>query len=348
MKCNCKLFLFALMASAIILVPAGTGFARPQAQQPKAAAQAQDQDQEPDYSDDEYNAWENANKEPDFEKRGTMLLDAIQKYPKTKLMPNLNASYETLLFEVNKAGNYQLLRQLAEKWLKLHPNDISTIKYIAAAAQKTGDDIRCAECLEEIYESEPSGSWAYALLDTYKRLNNQAKYIEWADKIFKMPEYDADFLLRADLVKRYASANNFPEAAKYAQMTLKSADIAEKTKQPDAETKEQLRDVRHVCYHIIGMNYFDRDKFPEAINAFTQAIRYGKYPEGYYYIALSQHKMDKIDEAMVSYACAALMGGDVKDKAKDGLEQVYKAMHNGTTIGIDKIYNKAKEQGCGK
>lgn len=343
MKCNCKLFLFAPMALAITLVPAGIGFARPQAQKPKAAATTEEQETE--YSDDEYNAWENANKEPDLEKRGTMLLDAIQKYPKTKLMPNLNASYEALLFEVSKAGKYDLLRQLAEKWLKLHPNNITTIKYIYAAADKVRDDQRCAECLEEIYKSEPSAGVAYTLLQTYKRLNNQAKYSEWAEKIFKMPDFDGDFMLRFDFVQKYIDGNNFPKAAEYAQLTLKSADAA---KQPDKETQEQLRKVRHACYHIIGMNYFEKDKFPEAINAFTQALKFEKYAEGYYYIAVCQRKLDKVDDAMVSYACAVLQGGEVEKKAKDNLEQVYKAIHNGTTIGIDKQYNKAKEQGCGK
>lgn len=346
MKRNCKLFLFGPMALAMALVPAGIGFAQAKAQQPKAAAAAEEQ--EPEYSDDEYNAWDNANKEPDLEKRGTMLLDAIQKYPKTKLMPNLNASYETLLFDAQKAGKYDLLMQLADKWLKLHPNNIKTIKYVYAAAEKLGNDQRCAECLEEIYKSEPSGGVAYALLLTYKRLNDQAKYSEWAEKIFKMPEYDGDYLLRAEFVKRYANANNFPKAAEYAQLTLKSADIAEKAKQPDAETKENLQDVRHVCYHIIGMNYFEKEKFPEAINAFTQALKYEKYGEGYYYVAVCQHKLGKVDEAMVSYACASLQGGEVEKKSKDALENIYKAIHNGTTIGIEKIFNKAKEQGCGK
>jgi tetratricopeptide (TPR) repeat protein len=346
MKCNCKLFLLAPMALAIALIPAGIGFARPQAQQPKPAAQAEDQ--ETSYTDEEYEAWDKAAKEPDLEKRGTMLLEAIQKYPKTTLMPNLNGAYESLLFEVRKAEKYELLEQLAEKWLKLHPNNITTIKYIATAAEKLGHDERCAECLEEIYKSEPSGGVAYTLLQTYKRLNNQAKYSEWAEKIFKMPEFDGDYILRAEFVKKYANANNFPKAAEYAQLTLKSADVAEKAKQPDAQTKEELRDVRHVCYHIIGMNLFEKDKFAEAITAFTQALKYGKYAEGYYYIAVCQHKLGKVDEAMVSYACASLQGGEVEKKSKDALEKIYKAIHNGTTIGIDKIYNKAKDQGCSK
>jgi tetratricopeptide (TPR) repeat protein len=344
MKRNRKLFLFAPMALAITLVPAGAGFARPEAQQPKAAA-AQADEQETSYTEEEYNAYDSANKEPDLEKRGTMLLDVIQKYPKTTLMPNINGSYASLLFELSKAKKYELLEQSAEKWLKLHPNDLTTIKYIASATENLGHDQRCAECLEEIYKSEPSAGVAYTLLQTYKRLKNQAKYSEWAEKIFKIPEFEGDFALRYDFVQRFTEANNLPKAAEYAQLTLKSADAA---KEPDKEAQQTLRKVRRACHHIIGMNYFEQDKFPDAIAAFSQALKYEKYAEGYYYIALCQRKTEKVDDALVSYACAALMGGEVEKKAKDNLETVYKALHNNTTIGIDKIYNKAKEQGCAK
>jgi hypothetical protein len=49
-----------------------------------------------------------------------------------------------------------------------------------------------------------------------------------------------------------------------------------------------------------------------------------------------------------AYACAIVEGGEVEKKAKDNLEQFYKRTHNGTTVGIEKVYNKAKELGCKK
>jgi hypothetical protein len=49
-----------------------------------------------------------------------------------------------------------------------------------------------------------------------------------------------------------------------------------------------------------------------------------------------------------AYACAIAEGGEIEKKAKDNLEQFYRYTHNGTTIGIEKIYKKAKELGCQK
>ena len=37
------------------------------------------------------------------------------------------------------------------------------------------------------------------------------------------------------------------------------------------------------------------------------------------------------------------MGGEEAPRAKSRLEVLYKALHNDTLIGIDKVYKKAKE-----
>ena len=58
---------------------------------------------------------------------------------------------------------------------------------------------------------------------------------------------------------------------------------------------------------------------------------------------MCQWKLDKIEDAILSFARSELQGGDIAAQAKDKLEQLYKAIHNDTTIGIDKIYRKAKE-----
>jgi hypothetical protein len=220
MKRSSKLFLFALLALAAAFFPSAViGLANAESQQQKPAAQVEAQEPEPEYSEEEYNAYESASKEADLEKRGAMLLEFIQKYPKSKLMSYIESAYKTLLYECSNQQKYQQLEPLAEQWLKLHPNDIQTIAYIAEAAEKLGHDQKCVECLEEIYKMEPSATMAYNILQTYKKMKNQAKYLEWAEKIFKMPEYEADFMLRYNFVQKYAEAKNYAKAAEYAQLT---------------------------------------------------------------------------------------------------------------------------------
>ncbi len=299
-------------------------------------AAAEPEEAEPEYTEEEYNAYEAATKEADPEKRGSMLLEFIQKYPKSKLLSYADASYRSLLYECSSNKQYQQLQHLAEQWLKRNPNDIQTLAYIAEAAEKLGNNQRCAECLEVIYNLEPSKSptIAYHIFNTYKRMNNEAKATEWAEKILKMPEYDSDFMLRYDFVQKYVKAKNFAKAAEYARLTLKAADLVQ---QPDAETREQLRKVRRACHHLLGVHAYEDGKFNDAIKSFQQALKVEKYGEGYYYIGMSLWKMDKVEDAMIYFARAEMQGGEVAGQAKDKLEQLYKALHNNTTIGIDKV-----------
>ncbi len=211
MRCHPKMLLFALLLLAAAFFPnAGIALAVAEVSQDKAA----DEEKETEYGEEEYNAYDAASKEPDFSKRGTMLLAFMEKYPKSSLMSYIKPAYENMLHECSQAKKYDLLEPLAEKWLKLNPGSIRTIAYIAEAAEKLGHDQKCVECLEEIYRMEPSGSMAYNILQTYKKIKNQAKVSEWTEKIFKMPEYDADFGLRYGFVTQYMEAKNLRQGGR--------------------------------------------------------------------------------------------------------------------------------------
>jgi tetratricopeptide (TPR) repeat protein len=338
MKCRLNLLLLALLMCAAALFPtAVTGSDTAELLQEKTAA---GEEEETPYDDVEFGAYEAATKEPDLEKRGTMLLAFIEKYPKSALMVYINTGYELLLQECSQTKQYKLLEPLAEKWLKISPNKIQTIAYLAEAAQKLGNDLKYAQRLEEIYAIDPKGSYAADILVAYGKAKNQAKVDEWTEKVLKIPEYDANFSLRFDFVKKYAEANNYSKAAEYAKLTLKSADLV---KEPSKDVQDQLGKVRYACHLFIGMNYYEDGKFLEAIRALQQALRQEKHGEPYYYIGMCQWKLDKIEDAILSFARAELQGGDIAAQAKEKLEQLYKAIHNDTTIGIDKIYRKAKE-----
>jgi hypothetical protein len=46
---------------------------------------------------------------------------------------------------------------------------------------------------------------------------------------------------------------------------------------------------------------------------------------------------------MLYYAMAELVDGESGSRAKARLETLYKILHNNTLIGIDKVYQKAKD-----
>jgi tetratricopeptide (TPR) repeat protein len=343
----CLIALFALAAACF--VSALNGHAIAGGQQSKAAPAAQAQESEnTDYSEDEYNAYDAAKKEPDLEKKSVMLFDFIAKYPKSTLMQYIDFEYRQLLDDLSAAKKYELLESLGEKWLKTHPGEVRTIGHLADAASSLKKYDKCAEYLEELYKTQPSGTMAKTIFQTYQNANNLAKQLEWVDKLFKMPEFDAEYMLRWGFVRKHMDSNNIPKAAEYAQLTLKSADLV---KQPTPEQQEELKKIRQVCLHIIGISLFEKNKFNEAIAIFDKAIKIEKYSDGYYFMgrcldnqAAATKSQDKAEEAMNAYAKCELLKGDNAAKAKDRIIELYKAVHNNSTIGIDKVYRRAKEE----
>jgi tetratricopeptide (TPR) repeat protein len=290
--------------------------------------------------EEEYSAYYAASQEADPEKRATMSIEFLQKYPKSSFKSNVENEYTLMLKKAAQEKKFDLLESLAAKWLKARPNEKETYAFLADAALNLQKFDKGAEYLEALYAIQPSPNLAREIFSTYQKTQNSAKQTEWVEKLFKMPEFEKDYLLRFDSVSRYISKNDFAKAAEFAQLTLKSADLIQ---QPDAKTQGQLNKVRRACHHIIGSNLMEKGDFAGAIEAFKKALQIEKYGEGFYKIGQCYENLKDIDKALLFYARAALSGGDFADKAKARLELLYKALHNDTLIGVDKVYKKAQE-----
>ena len=329
-----KTFFAAFLAAAvtIFVIGGGTSF---------AALQDQAEEEETEYTEEEYNAWAEADKEPDPLKRGAMLLAFVDKYPESKLMPYINSSYERLLFETSEAEKYSELEVLAEQWSELRPGQLQTLAYLAKASEILEHDQKCVDCYEKIYKLRPTGSIAYQIARLYKKMGNDDKYLEWADSVMMYPEYETDFRLRYEIMQFHAAKNDIAKADAFARETIKAADLV---KEPGEDTRKHLAVARHDAYHVIGVHLYDQNQFDEAIDAFRKAIEAERYAEGYYWIGMCEWEKKMVDEAIESFARAEVLGGDIAPKAKERLEQLYKALHNDTTIGIEKVYRRAREE----
>ena len=336
------LFLF-LLAGSLVLFP---GVARGQGQaKPKPQPKAAEQEPQEKYTEEEYDAMVAVTKEPDLDKRATMIFEFKDKYPKSELMSYVDQAYQSLVYELSKNQKWDKVEPLAEQWQKTHPNDLQTIAYIAESARNLGQDQKFIEYGEKVYQEKPTGEYAEAIAQSYKKMGNDPKYLEWTEKLFAYPEYDGAFGLRWLFVDKYMKEKKLDKAAQYAQLALKSLDVAKKPEStPDAKWKEDVTAVRRGCYFTIGLNYYEREKWDQAIKSIQQALKVERFAAGYYYIGLCQWKLDQVEDAILSFAKAETLKGEVAPQAKEHLEKLYKALHNNTTIGIDKVYDKAKKE----
>ena len=290
--------------------------------------------------EDEYNAFYAAGQESDYGKRSIRLIEFLQKYPKSSLGENATYEYVKILKETSQNKKYELLESLGERWLKLHPDDLNSLAFVAEATMNLRKYQKCGQYLEEIYRLQPTPNLAKEIHAMYQKAENLVKQLEWAEKLFKMPEFDSDYMLRYDYVVKFSKDNNLPKAAEYAQLALNSADLAG---QKDARIREELREVRRGCHHVIASSLMGKGNYAEAIASFKRAVEAKRYGQGYYEIGVCLEYLKNIEEAIVYYAVAETLGEIDAQKAKSRLEVLYKALHNNTLIGIHKVYEKAQK-----
>jgi hypothetical protein len=341
MKCHLKIYIFAsLVLASVIYLPQNQAIAQTKAK--PAAAEPAAQDDDPKYSEEEWNAYDAASKEPNYEKRGTMLLEFISKWPKSELIIHIEHEYLVLLNLCDKEEKWDLLKSLAEKWLTLHPNNQAMLGTIAKASEKIGDYPRCAECLEELYKTQPSGTLARAILEQYIKANNLAKQIDWTDKVLKMQGFEGEFSLPWDLVQKYTKTDNLPKAVEWCHKTLTSADAA---KQPDASTQERLVEIRNACHLLIGKSVFESNKWADAEREYGEALKYKKSSDAYFHIGMCLWKKPDVENALINLAAAEIIGEEpYKKSAHENLVTLYKSQHGQSEIGLEKQYRYAKEK----
>jgi tetratricopeptide (TPR) repeat protein len=98
---------------------------------------------------------------------------------------------------------------------------------------------------------------------------------------------------------------------------------------------------------LIGVNLYDKDKFNDAVQSFERCLSADpKFDWAHYYIGLSLWKLGKLEshEAPLSFAKAVRLNGEASGKAKEHLEKIYKAIHNGNLTGIEKVYGQADKE----
>jgi len=130
----------------------------------------------------------------------------------------------------------------------------------------------------------------------------------------------------------------------------------ETTKKPDgvseADWRKTVTSVKRSCYYFIGVNYYDQDKYTEALKSMEQVLTIdNKFDWPYYYIGLSQEKIaysksdyDLMETAIISFAKAVLLKGEAASEAKERLERLYKPAHNNTLVGVERRYAKAAQE----
>jgi tetratricopeptide (TPR) repeat protein len=276
-----------------------------------------------DYSEEDYKIFQDVQAEKDDAKKADMIVAFLKEKPKNGLRPNMIAEGQKAIVELSTAKKWSQLITVGDKLLDVVPNDTLTINALTAAYSETGNMKGFAALGERAYAAKPSADLALALAKAYQQLGNDAKALQWKEKVLASDSDNIEILM--DTMKKYAAAQNFVQAVKYSKQCLSALPKATKPSGLDAQTWKNTVDGAYaIAYGVIGQDAYTKNQFGLAIINLENAVKYYKRNDGAYFaLGMSYWQSRKMDAAMLNFAKAYIIRGAVANQAKAQLDKIF-------------------------
>lgn len=298
----------------------------------------------PQYTPEEYSDYQAVTGEADPTKKMDLILKFFKTYPKSTLTQHVTADFQTLLKNLQDARKWNQSITVGRQFLTVIPDDNYTIALVATAYAETKDYRNFVIFGEEVYKANPNGNLAYSMARAYQNLGNNAKLAEWAEKaVAKLPD---NYEMLLELAKIYIDANRTAEADKYAKQCLKVIQAAAKPEQSsDKDWAAYKNHAQMASYYIIGKIAYDKQSYALAVTNLEQSIKINPRNDmAYFFLGHSYWQTHNATMALKNFAKASLLGGNAATPGRQQLENMWKASHQGSLAGLDKVVAAAKAE----
>ncbi len=297
--------------------------------------------QEP--TEEEYKALQDIQAEKDNNKKVDMIVKLLKEKPKTSYKPNVAAEFQKVIVELRNEKKWTQIIALGDKYLDVVPNDDFTVKALAVAYAETNNSKGFATFGEKAYASKPSAELALEIARAYQKLGNDAKYIQWKEKVLATDPDNVEILV--DMTQKYMVTQNTAQALKYARKCLQVLPSAKKPADTDEQTwKNTVSGGYAVAYAVIGADAYQNKRYAEAIKNLDSAVKYYKRNEtAYYYLGMSYWQQNKLEAAMLNFAKAYIIKGSTSSTAKKYLDQLWASSHRNSLAGVNRVIERAEQ-----
>ncbi len=299
----------------------------------------------PQYSVEEYNAYQGITGESDPAKKMELITQFFKTYPKSTLKQHITADFQESLKNLRDAKKWPQVITLGRQYLGMVPDDAYTVAVVAEGYSETKNYAQFVVFGEATYKANPSGNLAYAMAKAYKELSNNTKFIEWGEKTVATLPDNYEIMLEMAII--YSENQRVAESDKYARQCLKVLQAAKRPEQM-AEKDWAAYSTRafQACYLIIGSNAWQRQDFGGAIPFLENSLKYNSRNDmAYYWLGDCYAYTRNTPLALKNYAKASLLGGRSAQPAKQKLENLYKQTNpKKTLVGLEKVIAVAKTE----
>jgi tetratricopeptide (TPR) repeat protein len=302
------------------------------------------QENPPQYTAEEYSAYQAITGEADPAKKMDLILKFFKAYPKSSLTPHITSDFQGMLKSLQDAKKWAQSITAGRQFLTVFPDDSYTLALVATAYAETKDYKQFVVFGEEVYKANPNGNLALSMAKAYQNIGNNAKLAEWAEKaVAKIPD---NYEMLLELAKIYVDVNRSAEADKYAKQCLKVIQAAAKPEQSSEKDWTAYKNYTQMaCYYIIGKIAYDRQDYANAVSNLENSLKFNARNDmAYYFLGQAYWQTRNAPMALKNFAKASLLNGNAAAPAKQQLENMWKASHQGSLAGLEKVIAAAKAE----
>jgi tetratricopeptide (TPR) repeat protein len=280
--------------------------------------------------------YEAIKKETDAQKKADALLGFIKERPISRLLLYAANDYMESVKPLIAKNDSAKAISMIEALLAVLPTE----KTVADEQIPVGADEFLAQHLKPT-----QAMLQQALLQVYYQANNMPKAAEAAEKLYAMNPNKA--LLPA-LAEIYL---------KMAQLYIQKQDVASATglltkvmdvygdKVPPNVQEPQWNATRAFAYGVLASGIYATKDYAKAQGLYEKVAKFDpKREDAYYYIGMCKWQNKDPEGAIDSFAKCVVLNGQLAARAKQYLEDLYKARHNNTLDGIEEVMAKAKTE----
>jgi tetratricopeptide (TPR) repeat protein len=320
--------------------------AAPQAKKTEAAPPPQKEEIPPDsnYMYTKYVAVidEIKAKESDPQRRADALLVWVKANPRaTRAIAYTASIYGEVVASAAKSDPQKAITMI-QAFQAAAPADKTLVGMEFSANLQVKNFARAAEIGEKIYAEKPSVDVASALYGVYSQANNPDKVLVYGEKLMAELPIDKSFGVALNLAGIYAQRKNAEKAlALYSQLMTAFGD-----KVPPGVQEANWNAVRAGAFTMLAADSWAKKDQPKAVEYYEKVTHFAPKGEeacqAWYYIGMAKWQAKDQKGAIEPFAKAFVLGKTQSPRAKEYMEQLWKADHNGTLDGLDAVIAKAK------
>ncbi len=281
-------------------------------------------------------------KETDPQRRADALLAWAKANPRaTRAVAYAAAFYGEVVANVLKSDPQKALAMI-QAFQAAAPTNKTLTSLELSAYYQSKNYAKAAEIGERLYAEKPSVDMANTLYALYSQAKNEDKVLFYGEKLLADVPIDKSFGIALQLADIYTRRKNTEKAlGLYSQVMTAYGD-----KVPPGVQEGTWNTVRAGAYTMMAADSYSKKDFPKAISLYETVTKFAPKGEeacqAWYYIGMAKWQGKDQKGAIEPFARSFVLGKSLSAKAKENLDNLWKAEHNGSLDGLDAVIAKAK------